>query len=236
MRYMAGRLAEVDLLDQADAILEELVRFQTTGAEQAEIGAELAALRLINDKPQKAIDILEESTPEKGTEKISDNLFERRKVLQAKAYADAGEPKKALDLLRWDASMDAMRLKADINWDAGFWVDAARVLERLIRRLSIDGVSADERDDIVRLIIRQGTAYALSGNQKGLDRLQEEFCDLMQGSEFAEAFGVITQPISAGRLGDLQSVQEKISGVDLYTPYLESFNQDSGPNSGQSAQ
>ena len=58
-RNLAERLVAVDLLDQSGDLLEELIKNKLQGTEKGRVGARLAAIRLLDHKPQMAISALE---------------------------------------------------------------------------------------------------------------------------------------------------------------------------------
>ncbi len=58
VRRLADQLVGVDLLDKAGALLDNQVRSRLQGLEKTKVGTRLALIHLLNQQPQKAIDIL----------------------------------------------------------------------------------------------------------------------------------------------------------------------------------
>jgi hypothetical protein len=125
---LADRLVNVDLLDRAGDLLERQVKTRLSGADKVKAGTRLAAIRLLDDKPDLALTALKESDDPAG----SLDLVAERNRLQARASFDTGETLKAIDLVRDDASREGLWLKSDMFWKLKEWPSAADALGQLI--------------------------------------------------------------------------------------------------------
>jgi hypothetical protein len=125
---LADRLVKVDLLDRAGDLLERQVKTRLSGADKVATGTRLAAIRLLDDKPDLALKALKASDDPAGSE----DLMAERNRLQARALFDTGETLKGLDLVRDDASLEGLWLKSDMYWKLKEWPSAAEALGQLI--------------------------------------------------------------------------------------------------------
>ena len=125
---LADRLVSVDLLDRAADLLERQVKTRLSGADKVKAGTRLAAVRLLDDKPDQALAALKESAGASG----SPELDAERARLQARAMFDTGDTLKGLDLVRDDDSLEGLWLKADMFWKLKEWPSAADALGALI--------------------------------------------------------------------------------------------------------
>ncbi|HVT50155.1 MAG TPA: hypothetical protein VHE77_01215 [Dongiaceae bacterium] len=125
---LADRLVKLDLFDRAGDILERQVRTRLSGADKVEAGTRLAAVRLLDDKPDLALQALKESDDPAG----SPDIVAERKRLQARALFDTGDTLKGIGLVRDDASLEGLWLKSDMFWKLKEWPSAAEALGQLI--------------------------------------------------------------------------------------------------------
>jgi hypothetical protein len=127
---LADRLVKVDLLDQAAAILSEQVNKRLVGIDKARAGARLAAIRMLDQKPELALAALSDSGPEAP---LPEDLVAERRRLEARARYDLGDTLRGIELLSGDASIDAQWLRSDMYWRLREWSMAAVSLDQLIR-------------------------------------------------------------------------------------------------------
>lgn len=125
---LADRLVKLDLFDSAGALLERQVKTRLSGADKVAAGTRLAAIRLLDDKPDLALGALKASEGPGA----SPELTAERKRLQARALFDTGETLQGLDLVRDDTSLEGLWLKSDMFWKLKEWPSAAESLGQLI--------------------------------------------------------------------------------------------------------
>jgi hypothetical protein len=125
---LADRLVKVDLLGAAADLLERQVRLRLSGADKVEAGTRLAAIRLLDDKPDLAAKALKESEDPAA----SPDLQAERRRLQARASFDTGDILKGIALVRDDSSLEGLWLKSDMYWEMREWPSAADALDQLI--------------------------------------------------------------------------------------------------------
>jgi tetratricopeptide (TPR) repeat protein len=126
---LADRLVKVDLLDRAGDLLDRQVRTRLSGAAKVRAGTRLAAVRLLDDKPDAALQALGATEDPAST---SPELQAQRQRLRARALFDTGETLRGLGLIKDDGSLEGLWLKSDMYWKLREWPSAADALGQLI--------------------------------------------------------------------------------------------------------
>lgn len=126
---LADRLVNVDDLGDAAELLDRQVRTRLSGADKVAAGTRLAAVRLLDDKPDFALQALGESENPATT---TPQLQAQRQRLRARAMFDTGDTLKALGLVENDGSLEGLWLKSDMYWKLREWPAAADALGQLI--------------------------------------------------------------------------------------------------------
>jgi hypothetical protein len=214
---LAGRLAEIDLLDRAADLIEEQAGRQE-GAPRAALGARLAGMRLLDGQPQAALDAIEE-TSARG---LSEDLARERRLLKARALSELGRAEEALAQLAGDGSRLAEAARLDIAWRAEDWPAAAAALEQLVGDPPPLGgeIGAGQAD----LVLNLGVALALADDRAGLDRLALAFGPSMAATPQAGTFALLTRPEPPAPDGaDLDSVMSQVAEVGLFEDFLDAY-------------
>ena len=222
MRNLAERLVAIDLLDQAAGLLEELVKTHLQGVEKGRVATRLAAIRLLDHKPDAALAALDMS----NDNSLPADLLASRQLLRAKALSEQGKTDDALELLKGDDNKDARMLRADIMMHAQRWSDAAKNLLVLIGPPPKAGetLTVQQADWLVNCTI----ALSLANDQEDLGKLAVDFSAPMAVMPQNDTFRVLTHPEKATQLKDITAVQSKISDVDLFRGFLNSYPQYAG--------
>ena len=186
-RRLAARLAELDLLEPAAALLGELVEARPSGAARAEAGAELAALWLRAPDPAAALAALDRSHLGPG---LPAELERHRRMLRARALAAARRPAEALALLDGHTSSSARALQAEILWQIRDWPRLAATLEELLGRRAGPAAALSETDQ--DLVLRLAIAYGQQADGAALDRLRARFGAAMRAQPGEPAFLMAT--------------------------------------------
>ncbi len=217
MRNLAERLVAIDLLDQASGLLEELVKSHLQGIEKGRTGARLAAIRLLDHKPEAAMKALDVSN-DNG---YPADLLAERQLLRAKALSELDKSDDALELLKGSDSKDARMLRADVLMHAQRWADAAKTLAELIGPppKAGDTLTKQQADWLIHCAI----ALSLANDQDQLNKLAVDFGASMAAMPQNDTFRVLTQPEKATQLKDITAVQSKISDVDLFRGFLNAY-------------
>jgi len=126
---LSDRLVKVDLLDGAAKLLDGQVKHRLTGADKARAGTRLAAIYLLDNKPDLAAQALKDS---QVSDPLPNELDALRGRLQSQADFGAGQTLKALDEIKNDDSLPARWQRADMLWQLQEWPAAADALGKVI--------------------------------------------------------------------------------------------------------
>ncbi|MBN9497475.1 MAG: hypothetical protein J0H39_12030 [Alphaproteobacteria bacterium] len=222
VRKLAERLVSVDLLDRAGGLLDYQVRNRVTGETRAQVGTRLAAIRLLDRKPQLALDAIDASEPAQSPE-----LQRERARLAARALADLGRPDEALARMNGDTGADADLLRAEIAMRTRAWPAAAQAFDRLVGEPPSG--NAQLADNRARQALHLAVALALAGDDAGTARLRDRFGAAMGRSPYAEVFRVLTAD-RAGATPDIASIAARVSSLAPFESFMQGYRQRlSGP-------
>jgi len=216
VRLLAKRLVEVDLLDQATELLRHQVDNRLKGAARAQIAADLAAIYLMDRKPDEALRVLNRTRQAR----LPSTLERQRNIVEARAMTASGRPDLALELVRNMRGADVDRLRADTFWAAQSWREAGEQLEAMHGSRWSDSIPLDDLER--RDILRAGIAYSLAEDQLSLNRLQTKYMPKMANSSEALAFEVVTRPIEAQGVEFLE-VANRLADTDSLETFMEEY-------------
>jgi hypothetical protein len=219
LSHLADRLAAVDLLDQADALLEKQLLQNAKGEDAAKVGAKLATWRLLDHNPSGALKALDESTQDVS---LPDSLSQKRLLLRARALADLNKTDEALTLLGTLQSPESYSLKADIAWRQNRWGDTVDALQPLISIYRDAGKTAPN-GPMPPLILKMAIAIALDENKKGMELMIAQYGEYMTTTPQAQAFKMITTPSGNGSLADMDTLKNQVGQVELFQTFLKNF-------------
>ena len=217
IRNLSERLVAIDLLDQASTLLDDLARNRLQGAERAQTASRLAAIRLLDHKPDQALDALT----------IADNMMlpesvqSERRLLRARALSELHRDDEAMALLQNDNHSSAKLLRADLLMHGQHWVDAAHALLDLVGPPPESGIPLTHYE--AEWLLNSAIAYSLASDQVGLDHLAIDYGAAMAGTPENDSFRILTQSDKATQLRDISAAQAKLSEVDLFQDYLNSY-------------
>ncbi|WP_068085665.1 tetratricopeptide repeat protein [Polycladidibacter stylochi] len=216
VRRLANRLVDMDLLDQAAAILQHQIDHRLKGAAKAQIAADLAVVHLLNRKPEKALRVL--SQTRQG--QLPDPLLHQRNIVEARALAESGRPDLALELVRNMHGTDVDRLRADTLWEVKSWRKAGEQLEKMhgTRWAEPTPLNEVERHDILRAAV----AYAMGEDRIGIQRLTQKYGPKMLDSPQANAFDVATRSMEDKGVEFLK-VAKSVSTADSLDSFLDEY-------------
>jgi len=213
IRKLATRLTTVDLLDDASALLDHQIKFRLKGAKRATVGARLASLRLSNNKPLDALAALDASL----SEKLSNDLGERRRLLRAEALMQAKRYDEALKVVEKDFSARFDGMRAQIYWRAGRWYDAARTFALITGGFSSNNLKKSE----VEILLRRSVALGLAGDTNGIEFLRERFGRAMEKSHRATAFKAVAGG-AIQSITDFATLARQAAELDTFRNFLQS--------------
>lgn len=216
IKALAERLVSVDLLPQAAGLLETLLDQITDPMERGEVGTRLAAIRILDQQGDAALKALAAS----DNPGLSAALQADRRLMQAKALAEAGQLSQALGILTNDSSDAALRLRIDILWRQQKWQDVSTLLEQMIGPVPPSGKPLTS--DQATMLINRATALALAGDQAALDKLAVSFGPAMAGTTQVDSFRLLTRA-KLDNVQDLALLQSKMTEVDLFRKVLNDY-------------
>ncbi len=221
VRNLTERLVDVDLLDQAAQLLENQIK-NLKGEEKVKTAARLAAIRLLDHKPEAAIAALDASKDDMPSSGASvADLQNERLLLRARAFSEQKKFDEALALLQDNTTAPAKLLRADITMRAQRWKDAALALLDMIGPPPKAGelVTKEQAQWLVNCAI----AMSLDNDTAGLDKLAINFGPAMAGTPQSDSFRVLTRPEKTGELRDIAAAQSRITEVDMFRGFLDSY-------------
>jgi len=217
IRRMSDRLVAVDLLAPAANLLAYQVDKRLDGIAKAQVATRLAAVYLMDHKPDKAVAVIRDSQ----ISGLPDDQTHQRMILEARAFAALKQWDNALDLIAVDQADDTKRLRADIYWEAGNWAIAGQKTEELLEaRTSEPGPFTDtDRAQVLRAAV----AYSLANDETSLARLRDRFAPRMKGTSDANLFAVLSADIDQHSLA-FRDAAAKIASVDTLESFMKDFN------------
>jgi hypothetical protein len=136
--------------------------------------------------------------------------------MRVQALDDLGRSAEALALIINDQSDQARKLRGDIYWRLKRWPDAAATLESTIEKppgnRPLDPIMA-------RRLLDTAIAMTLARDERGLTRLRRGYAPLMAGTEWKEAFDLLTSEAERGII-DYRRVGEKIKQVQDFQTFM----------------
>ncbi|MEQ1820050.1 MAG: hypothetical protein ABL871_15720, partial [Terricaulis sp.] len=213
VRLLAGRLVHVDLLEQAAQLLQHQVDERLQGVGKAQVAADLAAIYLMDHKPDRALVALAGSRQPN----VPQALQADRRLLEARALLDLGRLDGATELVERDRSEDAQRVRAEAAWRARDWQRAAVELRTLLAGRN----RAQPLDEHNRqVVLRTGVALTLAGDEPGVQALYREYAGDMANTPEADAFEVVAAGINADGAA-IRDVARAVARTDLMGRFIE---------------
>ena len=213
VRLLAGRLVNVDLLEQAAQLLQHQVDERLDGLSKANVAADLAAIYLMDNKPDRALVALASSR----TPNMPQPLLADRRILEARALIGLGRLEGAAELVERDRSEDAQRVRAEAAWRARDWTRAAAELRALLAmRARAEPLDAHAR----QAVLRAGVAYTLAGDEPGVRALYREYAGDMANTPEADAFEVVASGVTADGTA-IRDVARAVARTDLLERFMQ---------------
>ncbi|HEY0266603.1 MAG TPA: hypothetical protein VGC16_07620, partial [Rhizomicrobium sp.] len=217
IRRMSDRLVQVDLLGPAANLLAYQVDKRLDGIAKAQVATRLAAVYVMDHKPDKAVATIRDS----NITGLPDDEMHKRLILEARAFAALKQWDNALDLIAVDQADDTKRLRADIYWESGNWAVAGQKAEEMLAGRDADPapLTDSERAEAMRAAV----AYSLAGDQPSLERVRLRFAPKMKTTADANLFAVLSAPIDAHGLA-FREAAAKIASIDTLQSFMKDFN------------
>lgn len=183
VRGLADRLVALDLLPQAAELLKHQVDHRLQGFAKAQVATDLAAIYLLDRKPQEALEAIWASR----VATLPEALNSQRRLIEAVAMTELDRNDHAAEILEFDTSPDAARIRAEVFWRAGNHAAAAREARSTLAPAG-SRLSPEQAGEVLRAAI----ASSLAGERGEVAAIAAAHGRAMAGSAFAEAFRVVT--------------------------------------------
>jgi hypothetical protein len=206
VRGLAERLVALDLLPQATQLLQHQVDKRLEGFSKAQVATDLAALYLMDRRPEEALRAIWNSR----VSLLPEPLNEQRRLIEAASLAELGRKDHALETIEFDDSPDAARVRTEIYMRAGDWPNAA-ANARASLPPARPSLSPEDAGEVLRVAVAQAMARE-DGFNRGLVRT---YGPAMSKSAYAEAFKVVTD-IAIPSSASLQSAVKIATGGSPY--------------------
>ncbi|MDI9349569.1 MAG: hypothetical protein QM537_06170 [Candidatus Symbiobacter sp.] len=236
IQHLANRLVKIDLLDRAAELLNYQIQVRLSGREKSRVGADLAAIQLLDRKPDKALTALNASE----TANIPSELANYRKLLRARALFMANrsdDALKTIGLLTGNNSLmgkdnsddknsltdkDSELLRAEIFIAKQEWRNAAEVFGRLAN--VPDRVSGRKLDETRQnYVVNLAAALVMAGDNVSLQRLGNDFTPIFPDGLQKQAFLMLTNGSNTPNGANLAALMAKFSDLQQFRASLEAF-------------
>ncbi len=217
IRKLADRLASVDLLDRAAILLEDQIQFRLKGVDRARVGTRLATVYLLNREPKEAQVALEKTR----IDGLPPELESQRRHLLARSLVDQGRVPDAEKILDRDESAEADQLRAEIYWGQQDWLNAAKALQKVVSRA---GAAPNKplSEEQAQLVLNFAIAVTLSGNDRGVVKLRQDFGPAMAATSYRDAFNLIASPNAQG-LVDYRTLSDRVKVASNFTSFMDNY-------------
>jgi tetratricopeptide (TPR) repeat protein len=212
IRRLTDRLVLVDLLAQASELLQHQIDHRLQGAARAQVATRLAAIYLINRRPERAMQVLRNTR----SNELSSEIRSQRLLLEARALSDTGRPQLALEIVENLEGAEATRARSDVLWAAKRFRESAEQIELLYGDRWRDWTPLNDTER--REILRAALGYNLGEDTIGLERLREKFGPVMLQGPDKKAFELVTGPIQASE--DFNIIARTLAAVDTLDQFL----------------
>ncbi|MCB1516256.1 MAG: hypothetical protein KDJ19_01370 [Hyphomicrobiaceae bacterium] len=217
IRNLARRLVGVDLLDQAASLLEYQIENRLSGAARAQIAADLAIIQIANRAPDKALDVLARTS----MANLAPSLERQRRILEARAFIDAGRAQLALDILNNLDGRDAESLRIEAYWKDKRYRDASEQIEFVYSR---DGVPETLGLAARRQILRAAVGFVLANDRVGLARLRNKFSPAMESTPEWPLFDFVTGLVTQSS-ADFRQLASEVASTDTLSAFLQTYRE-----------
>lgn len=221
---LAEHLAAANLYGRAGDILEYQLAHTLKGADAVRTAVRLAAIRLLDGRPEAAIAVLDRAAGENLN--ALDDTARKAKIremalLRARALSKMDKSEQALGILNaMPPDEDVNRLRVDIAWGAGNWDEAAQAMQDIILDEDIPP-RGPIKPDQATLLLNRAVALNLADNRVALANMRDRFGTAMNATDQGKLFDVVTRPRQNSVLADRQTLTGVVSEVDMFKNFLE---------------
>lgn len=211
----------MDLLDESIELLDHQVQYRLEGTAKAQVAVRLAVIQLLDKKPDKALDTIRRTRQTH----LPEDLTFKRLILEGRELSELSEFDQALELIAGQDVPEANLLRADIYWAAQDWPNAAASVDKVLTDGGAPAAGKEIDAATQGRVMRAAIAYALAGQQDGLDKLRGRYEAQMAATPFAGSFDVISRS-SAHNGVAFRQLASTIAGLDTLKDFMASYRRD----------
>lgn len=223
---LADRLVDADLFERAGNLLAHQIDYRLEGREKFDTALRLAAIHLMDERPEEAIRTLNKVETLIRQKDIGDKAQAQWDVdiLRARALSDMGDVSASLNLLKnmTPRTIEVIRLEADVAWRAQRWKDASDALRDLVMTSAISQTE-DLTDEQGKTLLNYAISLNLSNNRIELANLRKRYLESMNPTPYGEMFEVITRPRQDAFLADRDKMMGVIGEIEIFQDFLDSY-------------
>lgn len=217
IQKLSDRLVAVDLLDRAEQLLNNQLKFNPlTPSEKGTVGTRLALIYLFKDQSYEAVEILDKTE----SNDIAETVALHRKIIRAKALSNMDRQEEALELLKDDYSKNAILLKSEIYWNGGMWGQAADSIKYLIEK-PVPGKALTHEQ--ISLILDWATALKKSGKETVIVRLRNKFMPYFKDTKYHSAFNILTNRLDDDKV-DIKAINQVVNEIAAFSNFAKIYN------------
>ncbi|HEY3812659.1 MAG TPA: tetratricopeptide repeat protein [Caulobacteraceae bacterium] len=219
VRRLARRLIDVDLLPQAAELLKYQADNRLDGVAKAQVSTDLAAVYLMDQQPEKALDAIWGSR----TTLLPNALNAQRRVLEARALTGLGKYDNALEILGKDAAPEAQDARAEVFWKQKDWAKAGDAYAKRLGdrwKTATTPLTGEEESKL----IRAGVAFSLAGDAKSLKQLSDHYTGFIDHAQAPDALRVALADLDGGTLTP-QSFAKAVTQADTFAGWVAGMKQ-----------
>ena len=216
IRILADRMAAVDLLDGAAQLLDHQVKFRLRGEPKARVGARLAVIHLLDQKPAEALRILRASR----WVNLPKELDAERQHLEARALVELERDDEALKLIAPDSTRRAELIRSEIYWRRSEWVKVAASLESILGERWQADTPLDEIEQTQ--VLRLAVALTFENNRAGLDSLRRRYSEKMAASSNGDGFMLLTGNFDRAQTA-FRDLSKQVATLDTVDAFMANY-------------
>jgi tetratricopeptide (TPR) repeat protein len=181
VQQLSYKLIKMDLLDRASALLNHQINFRLSGIDRVLIADKLALLYILNLKPNKALDTLDNTEDPS----ITPEIRAERSRIKAQALIALKQNDLALEAIQSDNGDEANMIRVNIAWDKSDWSKVIQLLSPVLDKKASLGnrFSAQDSEYVLRLAL----CNIMLNNQQGVKDIYNKYEKLMDNKTNLQA-------------------------------------------------
>lgn len=187
IQNLVDKLVAVDLLDQATEQLNHQIKYKTQGQEKSVLGARLALVALLNEKPTEALMALQETR----VDGVPASLSLNRNRLAAEALLQLDRPAQGLTMIDGDYSPEAENIRIDAYDKQRDWANLVDAIE--LQFNSRPNKKAAFTNAEAQRLLQLTMGYIFLGEYDEMRYLREAYAPLMEKSIYKDEFMFLAQ-------------------------------------------